>query len=112
MAATEYLSQRSDDGHDKRLKPWKAGIYTGITYMMTVALLLLPFFLLKSPYIALPFTLATALIVIFGFTFYLSVAKSLDFRKRFAEMALISMGVALLSFILGLGVRLVLHVTV
>jgi VIT1/CCC1 family predicted Fe2+/Mn2+ transporter len=112
MAATEYLSQRSDDGHDKRLKPWKAGIYTGITYMMTVALLLLPFFIVKSPYVALPFTLATALIVIFGFTFYLSVARSLNFRKRFAEMALISMGVALLSFVLGIGVRLVLHVTV
>ncbi len=112
MAATEYLSQRSEEGHDKRLKPSKAAIYTGITYVMTVALLLLPFFVLKSPYIALPFTLATALIIIFGFTFYLSVAKSLNFRKRFAEMAIISMGIALLSFILGIGVRLVLHVTV
>jgi vacuolar iron transporter family protein len=112
MAATEYLSQRSEEGHDKKLKPPKAALYTGITYMMTVALLILPFIVIKSPYVALPFTLATALIIIFGFTFYLSVAKSLDFRKRFAEMAIISMGIALLSFILGLGVRLVLHVTV
>ncbi len=112
MAATEYLSQRSEESHDKRLKPSKAAIYTGITYIVTVALLLLPFIVLNSPYIALPFTLATALIVIFGFTFYLSVAKSLNFRKRFAEMAIISMGIALLSFILGIGVRLVLHVTV
>jgi VIT1/CCC1 family predicted Fe2+/Mn2+ transporter len=112
MAATEYLSQRSEEGHDKRLKPWKAAIYTGLTYIMTVALLLLPFIILKSPYIALPFTLVTALIVIFGFTFYLSVAKSLNFRKRFAEMAIISMGIAFLSFLLGITVRLVLHVTV
>jgi vacuolar iron transporter family protein len=112
MAATEYLSQRSEEGHDKKLKPPKAALYTGITYMITVALLILPFIVIKSPYIALPFTLATALIIIFGFTFYLSVAKSLNFRKRFAEMAIISMGIALLSFILGLGVRLILHVTV
>jgi VIT1/CCC1 family predicted Fe2+/Mn2+ transporter len=112
MAATEYLSRRSEESHDKRLKPSKAAIYTGITYFVTVALLLLPFIVITSPYIALPFTLATALIIIFGFTFYLSVAKSLDFRKRFAEMAIISMGIALLSFILGIGVRLVLHVTV
>jgi len=112
MAATEYLSRRSEESHDKRLKPWKAAIYTGITYILTVALLLLPFIVIKSPYMALPFTLAAALIVIFGFTFYISVAKSLNFRKRFAEMAIISMGIALLSFILGIGVRLVLHVTV
>jgi vacuolar iron transporter family protein len=112
MAATEYLSQRSEEGHDKKIKPPKAALYTGITYMMTVALLILPFIVIKSPYMALPLTLATALIIIFGFTFYLSVAKSLNFRKRFAEMAIISMGIALLSFILGLGVRLVLHVNI
>ena len=34
MAATEYLSQRSEEGHDKRLKPSKAAIYTGITYII------------------------------------------------------------------------------
>jgi VIT1/CCC1 family predicted Fe2+/Mn2+ transporter len=112
MAASEYLSRRSDEGHNIKLKPPKAALYTGITYLMTVALLLLPFIIIKSPYIALPFTLATALIIIFGYTFYLSVAKSLNFWKRFAEMAFISLGIAILSFILGIGVRLVLHVTV
>lgn len=112
MAASEYLSRRSEEGHDKKIRPPKAAIYTGITYLVTVALLLLPFFILGSPFIALPFTLAAALIIIFGFTFYLSVAKGLDFRKKFAEMAIISMGIAVLSFVLGIGVRLILHVTV
>jgi VIT1/CCC1 family predicted Fe2+/Mn2+ transporter len=112
MAASEYLSQRTEKGHDKRLKPLKAAIYTGITYLMTVTLLLLPFIAIESPYIALPFTLATALIIIFGFTFYLSVAEGLNFWRRFMEMALISLGIAILSFIIGLGARLVLHVTV
>jgi vacuolar iron transporter family protein len=87
-------------------------MYTGISYLTTVALLLLPFIVLNSPYVALPFMLAMALVILFVFTFYLSVAKSLDFRKRFLEMALISMGIALLSFVIGLGVRLVLHVPV
>ncbi len=112
MASSEYLSQRSGRGHDKRLKPLKAAVYTGITYLMTVALLLLPFVAINSPYVALPFTLAMALAVILGFTFYLSVSKGLSFRKRFAEMALVSMGIAVLSFVIGFGVRILLHVTV
>jgi VIT1/CCC1 family predicted Fe2+/Mn2+ transporter len=112
MAASEYLSQRSEEGPDKRLKPLKAAMYTGISYLTTVALLILPFITIQSPYIALPFSLAAALVVIFMFTFYHSVALGFDFRKRFAEMVLISMGIALLSFIIGLGMRLVLHVTV
>jgi VIT1/CCC1 family predicted Fe2+/Mn2+ transporter len=112
MAASEYLSQRSEEGRDKRLNPPKAAVYTGITYLITVALLLLPFIIIKSPYVALPFTLATALVVIFVFTFYISVAKGLNFWKRFTEMTLISMGIAILSFVIGLVVRLVLHVSV
>ena len=112
MAASEYLSQRSEENPDKRLKPPKAAIYTGITYIITVALLLLPFFVIKSPYIALPVTLIIAFIVILGFTFYFSVAKSLNFRRRFVEMVLISLGIATLSFFIGLGARLILHVTV
>jgi vacuolar iron transporter family protein len=112
MAASEYLSQRSEKNPDRRLKPLRAAIYTGITYVMTVALLLLPFIVIKSPYVALPLTLAIAIIIIFGFTFYLSVARSLNFRRRFIEMTLISLGIATLSFFIGLGARLVLHITV
>jgi VIT1/CCC1 family predicted Fe2+/Mn2+ transporter len=112
MAASEYLSQRSEEKSNKRLKPARAAIYTGITYLITVALLLFPFIVIKSPYIALLLTLTIAFIIIFGFTFYLSVAKSLNFRGRFTEMALLSLGVATLSFFIGLGARLVLHVTV
>lgn len=112
MAASEYFSRKSEEGQNKRLRPPKAAFYTGISYLMTAALLLLPFIIINKPYIAMPFTMGMALIIIFGFTFYLSVAKSFNFKRRFVEMALISLGVAILSFIIGLGTRLVLHVTV
>ena len=112
MATSEYFSQRSEEGPYKKLRPLNAAFYTGISYLITAALLLLPFIILNKPYIAMPVTMGTALIIILGFTFYLSVAKSLDFKRRFAEMALISLGVAILSFIIGLGARLVLHITV
>ena len=108
MAASEYLSQRSDEmaGMD----PKKAALYTGITYIITVFLLIMPFLVLQSPYIALVFTLAGAVAVIFIFTFYISVAKELPFWKRFIEMAAISMGIAAISFVIGLLIRIVLNV--
>jgi VIT1/CCC1 family predicted Fe2+/Mn2+ transporter len=110
MAASEYLSQRSDG--TTSTDPKKAAVYTGITYIVTVALLILPFLILKSPYIALVFTLIGAVLVIFVFTFYISVAKDLPFWKRFAEMAAISLGIAAISFVIGLLIRVLLNVTV
>ncbi|MEI7857433.1 MAG: VIT1/CCC1 transporter family protein [Methanomicrobiales archaeon] len=109
MGASEYLSQRSDGGPTD---PIKASVYTGITYIITVALLILPFLLISSPFIALMFTLFAAITVIFVFTFYVSVAKDLPFYRRFAEMAAISLGIAAISFLIGIGIRAVLNVNI
>jgi VIT1/CCC1 family predicted Fe2+/Mn2+ transporter len=109
MGASEYLSQRSDGGPTD---PFKASVYTGITYIVTVALLILPFLLLSSPFIALMFTLLAAILVILVFTFYVSVAKDLPFYRRFAEMAAISLGIAAISFVIGVAIRTVLNVNI
>ncbi len=109
MGASEYLSQRSDGGPTD---PVKASVYTGFTYIVTVALLILPFLLISSPFIALMLTLSAAVMVIFVFTFYVSVAKDLPFYRRFAEMAAISLGIAAISFLIGIAIRTVLNVNV
>jgi VIT1/CCC1 family predicted Fe2+/Mn2+ transporter len=109
MGASEYLSQRSDGGPTN---PLKAAVYTGGAYVITVALLILPFLLLSSPYYALVITLAGAIIIIILFTFYISVAKDLPFWKRLGEMLLISLGIAAISFIIGILIRTVFHVNV
>lgn len=111
MAASEYLSQRSDGG-DGKTDPKKASLYTGLAYIVTVILLVLPFLLLDNPYTALMSTLAMAVLVIFFFTFYISVAKDLPFWQRFMEMALISLGIAGFSFAIGIVIRLALGVNV
>ena len=110
MAASEYLSQRSEETNGT--SPKKAALYTGATYIVTVALLILPFLILRNPYLALVFTLIGAVLVIFVFTFYISVAKDLPFWKRFAEMAAISLGIAAVSFVIGLLIRVMLNVNV
>lgn len=109
MGASEYLSQRSDGGP---ADPIKASVYTTFAYIITVTLLILPFLLFSSPFIALMLTLLAAIIVIFVFTFYVSVAKDLPFYRRFAEMAAISLGIAAISFLIGIAIRSVLNVNI
>jgi len=102
MAASEYLSTRQEeDGKN----PLKASLYTGGAYILTVLFLISPFLLIANVFLALAWTLINALLVILLFTFYVAVAKDLDFKKRFTEMAAISLGVAAVSFLIGLAVR-------
>lgn len=102
MAASEYLSTRSEET-DK--DPMRAAITTGIAYVITVALLILPYLLLNNEIIALAISLTTSVVIIAIFNFYVSVAKDQPFGKRFAEMAGLSLGVAAFSFLVSLLIR-------
>jgi VIT1/CCC1 family predicted Fe2+/Mn2+ transporter len=53
-----------------------------------------------------------ALIIIMAFNFYISVAKELSFWRKFSEMALLSLGVAAISFGIGYLVRVLLGVEI
>lgn len=109
MAASEYLSTKSDESEQS---PIKAAIYTGIAYLFTVIVLVLPFFLFNSYLAAIAMTLVNAILVIAIFNYYISVAKSLSFKRRFFEMAAISLGVAVFSFIIGNVIRSVLGIDI
>ncbi len=98
MAASEYLSQKSEGGE---LSPTKSAIYTGLAYIFTVVFLVLPYFLFSHYLVSLAFTIINAVLVIAVFNFYISVAKGLSFRRRFTEMTVISLGVAAISFVIG-----------
>src|SRR5919109_4956439 len=102
MAASEYLSTRSEDTNKN---PVRAAIYTGIAYIGTVVLLVLPYLLFENYYLDLAIALTTAVIIIAVFNYYISVAKGESFRARFLEMAGLSLGVALFSFIIGYFIR-------
>ena len=109
MAASEYLSTRSE----KTTKdPIRAAIYTGIAYIVTVALLVLPYLLFENYILDLVITLVIAVLIIAIFNYYISVAKDEPFRERFLEMAGLSLSVALFSFGIGYLIRLWLGVEV
>ena len=101
MMASEYLSRKADE----RGNAFKASVYTGIAYIFTVILLVFPFFLLKNQYFSLAITLLIGLSIIGLFTFFVSVVKEVSFKKRFLEMALISLSVAAISFGIGLLIK-------
>jgi len=109
MGASEYLSQKADPGGQK---PVKAALYTAIAYILTVFILVVPFLLTGNPFLALAVTLFFAVGIILCFTFYTSVAQGLPFGRRFFEMAALSLGIAGISFLIGLLIRVFFQVDV
>jgi len=110
MGASEYLSIKSDVSSNKH--PLKSALYTGITYLITVIILIMPYLLIPNILIALGFTLIAAVLIILVFTYFVSVVKERSFKKAFFEMFSISMGVAAVSFAVGLVIREVFNVNI
>lgn len=109
MAASEYLSKKADPGEKH---PLKAATYTGIAYLLTVALLLTPYTVFSEPLTALAFCLLNATLVILGFTYFVSVVRKSSFLQGFREMMLISCSVAFVSFLIGWAARIWLQLDV
>jgi len=99
MTSSSYLSSKADDNPDAV----KSSLYTGAMYLVTVALMILPYLLMprSMAYWALGTMFAVVVLIIAGFNFYIAVAKELDFRKRFLEMLFLCLGVTAVSFAIG-----------
>ena len=99
MASSEFLAARSEG----RTDALKSCSYTGIAYLITVILLILPYLIFSTAQFipALICMLLTVILIIAGFTYYTSVAQDQPFKSRFLEMAGISVSVAVISFVVG-----------
>ena len=100
MASSEFLAARSEG----RTDALKSCSYTGIAYLLTVIALIAPYLIFPgTQYIpALICMLAVVILIIAGFTYYTSVAQDQPFKNRFLEMALISVSVAVVSFVVSI----------
>ena len=100
MAASNYLAERADNNP----KALKSSIYTGIAYLITVVLLVLPYLILPAYMYVMAFVImiVTVILMIMFFNYYISVAKEEPFLKNFATMATISLSVAVISYIIGI----------
>ena len=102
MAASEFFSQKAaaDEG-----RPLLAATYTGVAYLITVLLLLLPYMLMPEPLVALAACMVIAGLIILIFTWVDSLLRGTKFWRGFLQMAGISFGVALAIFLLSWLVR-------
>ncbi len=109
MGASQYLSTKSEETVKN---PVRASMYTGGAYVVTVLILILPYLILENFYVCLGCTLTAAVLIIAFFNYYISVAQDVPFKRRFLEMAGLSLGVTALSFLVGLLIRTFLGVDV
>ena len=100
MASSEFLAARSEGRSDAL----KSCSYTGVAYLLTVIALIAPYLIFPTGQFipALICMLGVVILIIAGFTYYTSVAQDQPFKSRFWEMALISIGVAVVSFVVGI----------
>jgi VIT1/CCC1 family predicted Fe2+/Mn2+ transporter len=109
MAASEYLSAKQERHAAEALR---SAAYTGVTYIVTVLFLTLPFLLIGNPFASLSATLGVAVLIIGLFNYYVAVVREERFGKRFLEMVAISLGVAALSFVVGIVVKQVFGIEI
>jgi len=109
VASTEYLATKSGEGAHS---PLKAVLYGGLANIITFVFLLFPYLVFANVYVAMGLMIFNAIVVVFLFSFYISVAKEISFRRRFSEMVLISLGVAALAFVIGYLARTLLHINI
>ena len=102
MSASSYLSARAEGEGKDHLK---SAVYTGIAYIITVLLLVAPYLIITNPFFAMIITIAIAILIIFCFNYYISVAKDYSFKSRFLEMVLINLVVTGITFLIGLVIR-------
>ena len=99
MAASNYLYDRAVN----KPNAFTSSVFAMATYFITMLLLLLPYFLLPSQ----DYILALIVMILMGIgimlfiNFYISVPRGEPFFKRFMEMALISLIVTAVSFLVG-----------
>lgn len=99
MAASNYLAERAD-GNPNALK---ASFYTGIAYLVTVVCLVMPYLLFAENMFvpALVCMIGIVVFLVFIFNYYIATVKSEKFWPKFMEMAIISLSVAFISFLIG-----------
>jgi len=114
MASSEYLSTKAETTFRKGRKrnPGIAALYTGLAYFITVLFLIFPFLILGNVYYALIFTLINSQVLIGVFNYFTSFEKGTSFIHRYLEMASISLGIALVAFIIGHFIRIYFGINV
>ena len=87
----------------------KKSFFEGSIYLNTVFFLVIPFFFIQDPLIAMGISACNSFLIIIFFTYYVSIVKELSLKKMFSNTVLITLGIGTLSFIIGWIVKTILN---
>ena len=97
MAASNYLAHKTND-NDQAVA---AGAVTGLVYLGTSFLLIMPFFITANVRAAMSSSFIIAVIIILLCNFGICRVNGTSFWKHTIEMLIICAGVSLVAFIIG-----------
>ena len=99
MGASNYLAVRTDGGRRAII----SALYTGVAYMATCAVLIVPFFVFENRAVEMVLMFTIAVAEIFGFNYYLGRVNHRPYMRKFLEMLGVCAGVSVIAFLIGLG---------
>ena len=100
MAASAFLQARHEEGKN----PIKAALFTGVAYFVIALVLVLPFIFASSIASALMIMFVLIVLMIMCVSFYSAILLDRTYISQFLEMLLLSLGVAVIAFIIGQGI--------
>ncbi len=97
MATAAYLQAKQSTERS----PMTSALITGLSYILAVVLLALPYFLTGNMLLAFIVSLAMAMLLTAYFTFYSAVLFDRHFGKEFLESAVLTLGTAVATYLFG-----------
>lgn len=107
MGASEYLAEKTN----RNQYAWRTGITTGISYIITCIVLLIPFYITDKSRIALLLSFIIAILMIFLCNFCIKNAHHNTWWRNAIEMLIICTTVSIIAFVIGEFAKLTFGVT-
>jgi vacuolar iron transporter family protein len=86
--------------------------YTGLSYFINAVILATPYFLTSDKYLALGVSLSLGICIIAFISYYNSILSDERFLRDFGELAGVMLGATAALYLVGMAVRILLHITI
>ena len=97
MGSAAYIQSKQDPHRS----PWVSAVTTGVSYILSVVLLAVPYFLTKNMSLAFILSIVVGMALIAMLTFYSMVVFDRKFWREFLGTVGLILGPAALTFLLG-----------
>ncbi len=104
MGSAAYLQAKQDPspkGSFGHRSAWKSAVITGVSYILSVIMLAVPYFLTRHMSVAFMFSIFVGITLIAFLTFYSAVVFDRRFWREFFETVGLMLATAAITFVLG-----------